>query len=164
MSAPVRVSPYEFVAPVFFLAFSAAFLLVAYGYGEASREVPVAVGYAALVLAFVDLLTRLPTAFGRRLAQLVGSAPETAPADHANAGVPLAREAGAIVSLACFVASTLAVGMLITTPVYVYLYMVFWGGRARWHGLLGAVGATAFAYLVFELLLRYPLYRGTLFD
>lgn len=154
----------RYAVPASFLAFSAAFLAAAYGYGEASRQVPVAIGFAGLLLAFVDLLTRLPTPLGRKFAQWLGSGPETDQPAHSKRSVALAREVGAIASIIGFVAATLTLGLLVATPAYVYGYIVFWGGRSRWHGLLAAAGATAFTYLLFEVVLHYPLYRGMLFD
>ncbi len=164
MNAKFRTLWYDCAAPVFFLAFSIAFLVASYRYGPASREIPLAVGYAGLALAIVDLLTRLQSPLGRIMKRLLSPGTEPVVVGIADGGVPLAREAYAIAWLVCFVAATLTLGLLATVPVHVYLYMVFWGGRTRVHGALGAVGATAFIYLLFEVLLRNPLYRGMLFD
>lgn len=164
MTERTRSTPYDYVAPIFFVIFSIAFLVVAHRYAPASREVPVAVGYAGLALAFVDLLTRLRTPLGRKLKQMLSAGTEPVKVGRAEAGLSVAREGAAILWLVGFVVVTLTVGLLATIPSYVYLYMTTWGRRTRAHAVIGAIGATAFTYVLFELVLRYPLYRGVLFN
>ena len=55
------------------------------------------------------------------------------------------------------------VGFLISTPIYVLLYMIFHGGHSIRNSILMSVGTVLAIWLTFEVLFKYPLYPGVLF-
>ena len=150
------------VPPVVMLVFSVAFLGWSYTYGERAQQMPVLVGWVMLVLCAFDVVASSGTHVGDIVraffsGTLIGEKPDTA------AGKPLDRTLIAILWPVGFVGLVGIFGFMPVIPVYAFLFVVVQGRRGVRQGIVSAAVTTVFTYVVFELLLRYEVYRGIVF-
>jgi len=153
----------DFAAALLTLALGTAFLAWARTYPPQAAAVPTLVAWLTIALSLVDLVSHTETKAGRLLGRLAGSdnAIEwTVEGDQQAAGRRIASSLGWL--LAYLAGMTLA-GILLATPLYIFLYMKLHGGRSASAAALAALGTTAGVWLIFELAFRYPLYPGLLF-
>lgn len=144
------------------LALTVVFMVLSYDYAPKVRLFPLLVGYASLVLCLLDLIGHTDTALGLAVKTVFSgtTAGEGAPAPQ---GAPaVRRQAAAMAWMAGLTTGIYLVGFLGIVPVYVFLSMYFQGRKSIKACAYGAVATTAFVWLVFELLLRYELYRGVI--
>jgi len=147
--------------PLVLLAAALGYAWWAQDYGQVPRMMPTLVGLATAFLAMLDLLSRLKNRLGAVLRLTLG-------ADFMNPEMghdpPLGREAAVILAMLGCVLAMLMIGILPTVPLFILLYMRFWGGRPWLASLISSAVVLAFVIAVFELALDYELYRGVLFD
>ena len=144
------------------LGLSLVFLPWAYRYDPQGRAVPVLVGWLTLGLAALDVITQTNTRIGRTLAQMLSGRPLDAQAeveDHA-----LRPQIVAMLWLVGFFAGAILVGFLITIPIYVISFMRYQGRKPLLPCAVSAVAVTTIMWIVFEVLLKYELYKGLIFE
>lgn len=147
--------------PVILFAIACGYTFWAQDYGRVPRLMPTVVGMVTAALAVLDLLSRFDNPVGGVIRLALG-------ADFANPEMKhnpaLRREAAIVGAMAGCVLAMLVIGILPTVPLFIALYMRFWGGRPWRSSLIAAVAVLVFVVAVFELALDYSLYRGVLFD
>lgn len=127
------------------------FLIEAQSFSPAARAVPRLFGWTTLVLASIDVISRM------RL-----RSPDTA-AVNTEARVPPARAAVAVGGIVLLVSGMTLVGILPTVPVFILIALRWGGGRSLATSLLVAVVLTGLLWGTFGRLLRLELYPGLLF-
>ena len=147
--------------PLVLIAAAIVMIVWSQSYNETARLVPLLVCYALLVLAIFDLICRFDTPVFRPLRDFWGADFQNREMKHDPQ--PSAEVVQVVWVIGC-VAGMMLIGILPTLPLFIFLYMAV-NGRRPW---LESVVVTAivfvFVYVVFEILLAYPLYRGVLFD
>jgi len=159
----------NFAPPLVFLAVTLVFIIAAYGYPPASREVPLLVGYVLLVLIALDILSRTSTSTGELVRRYLnpasglpgvpkaeGEEGESHPSGH--------KELLAVAWVAAFTAGVMTIGILPSVPAYVASYMIVEGRKSVKFSILIAASIALFLWLSFEMILSIPLYRGLLFE
>ena len=135
------------------LTFVAALTLwTAYGYNRLSGLFPVFIGWVFLALALAEAV--------RELRRLAGSE-RAGPVDGAKAAV--LREVTGVAWLSGFLLLIWLGGFLLATPLFMFAFLRFAGGRSIAAAAAVALGATAIVYGVFAVLLEYRLYAGLIF-
>ncbi|POF34499.1 tripartite tricarboxylate transporter TctB family protein [Roseibium marinum] len=147
--------------PVILMLLSAAFTAWAQRYGDTPRLMPTLAGVATTVLALLDLLSRFDNRLGAGLRLALGADFRNREMTHDPA---VAREAGQIGWMVACVVAMLVIGILPAIPLFITLYMRFWGRQPWIPSLIAAFVVLGFVSVVFEVLLDYTLYRGVLFD
>lgn len=148
------------VPPALLAIVAAATWYAASGYGATARQLPMLVAGGIVVLATLDLLSRLPGAIGQVLRTALGAGFDEPEIELRAAWQREIAQVGWVVAA---VAAVVLVGFLVAIPLFVFLYSRLNGSRSTPASVLAAVLATAAVALVFELLLDYTLYRGILF-
>lgn len=159
----------NFGPPLVLMAVTLIFLITAYNYTPASREVPLLVCYTLLVLISLDIISRTATRGGDFVRKYLnpGSGITDVPKDEEEAeeqhpsGL---RELAALGWVAAFTAGVMLVGILPSVPIYLASYMIFEGRKKPLFSILIAVGIVLFLWVSFEEILSIPLYRGMLFE
>lgn len=144
------------------LIVTAVYLAVAYGYSPVSRAVPVAVGWAVIVLVGLDLASRTQTRFGRSLTRWLNPAADpvqTATQPHYSAS----KQIAAILWIVGFTAALVLIGVLYAVPLYIFASMRLRGRRPYLACVAVCAGTTLFVWLMFSVVLRLELYPGILF-
>ena len=147
--------------PLLLIGLAAAYVWWSQDYRAGPRLVPVIVGIGTMVLAAIDLVSRLDLPAAGAIRAYLG-------ADFRNR--EMQHDPGLWDELAQFgwiagcVATMLAIGFLPAVPLFVFLYMRVHGRLPLRICLIGAASVFVFVAVVFEFLLDYALYRGVLFD
>jgi hypothetical protein len=153
------VADYLFAALVWLLA--AVFLLLSYGFSPVSREVPALIGWATLVLASLDLVSRLQLPAAQTLNRLLNPSLRV---KEAAEGPPMSRPriAIAIAGIIGLATGLVLFGVLYVVPAFLFVAL-YWGGKCRLvTSVLIAALVTAFIWGLFTGLLRLDLYPGLL--
>jgi hypothetical protein len=157
MVDPVPAKIRSIWPPVIVGAVAVGFTIWAQQYGAIPRRLPTVVGVSMAALAVLDLLSRFDTRLAAWLRLVLG-------ADFANREMKhdpaFPREAAMIGWMVAAIAAIWVLGLLPAIPIYIVAYMRLWGGRPWASSLISAAIVLAFVFIVFELLLDYPLYRG----
>jgi hypothetical protein len=148
---------------LFVLAGSIVFLLWARTYPAQARAVPELVAWATIALTVIDVIIQFDTAPSRWLRRLVTAEKIVEWKLEGEEDASLTRVLLAVAWVAGYVTLLYFVGFLISTPIYVLLYMIFHGGHSIRNSILMSAGTTLSIWLVFEVLFKYPLYPGSLF-
>lgn len=147
--------------PLVLLGAAVGYAIWAQDYGSVPRLMPTLVGGATAILAVLDLLSRLDNQLGAALRLTLG-------ADFRNREMThdpkLSHEAAMIGWMAGCIMAMLIIGILPAVPIFIALYMRYWGEQPWLQSAISALIVLAFVVAVFELLLDYQLYRGVLFD
>lgn len=154
---------WNLVPPVAMLAFSAVFLGWSYTYGERAQQMPVLVGWVMVFLCVLDVVASSGTRMGD-MVRAFFSGTFVGEEVGAAAGKPLGRTLVAIFWPMAFVALVAVFGFMPVIPVYAFLFVVAQGRKTVRQGIISAAVTTVFTYVVFELLLRYEVYRGLVFS
>jgi hypothetical protein len=137
------------------------FIVQAHGFKPASATVPILIGWTVLILALIDLATRLDGAVGLFMNRLFKPTKSLGTKVH-EAGIAL--QVTAIASIALLVAGFLLLGILPSSAIFVVLALRF-GARTGWvAALLSGLGIAALVWGVFAALLGLDLPMGILFD
>ncbi len=146
------------------LAIAVVFLLWAQTYPPRSSAVPKLVGWIAIILALIDVASQTETRLGlwlRRFVSAQNVIEWKAQGDEEAAG--WGRVLLSVLWVFGYLGGVLAVGFLLTTPIYIVLYMVWHGHKSLRASLIVAAVTTFTIWLTFEIIFRYPLYPGVLF-
>jgi hypothetical protein len=148
--------------PILIMAGVAGFLALTYQLPVESRAMPLGVGWTTLALAFVDLLSRTRTGFGEALMKTLNPAgDEDVAAERSDAA--WTRQATGVLLPVLFTAALVLFGILIGAALFVFA-AIFLSDRRRWlEAIALTVGATAFVWLVFAVVLKLQLFSGLLF-
>jgi len=141
------------------MGFLIFFLYETYQLKGGVRAFPLIVGWAGLALAALDILRLTDTGPGRVVSGFFDVA--LAPPQEGRA---LSREFIVIAALGCGVLLFWLFGFLIASPLFVFLWMLVWGGKSVRHSIYGGAATLAFIWLLFEVALSYELYRGVMID
>jgi hypothetical protein len=140
------------------LAHTVAFLLAGYRYPPLARQFPVTVAWVMLVLAGLDIASRIDSPIGAALKNRL----DRGGAAREEIGSHWAQLAG-VAWLAGFAVMLWLVGVLYAVPLYVFASLRLRGRRPWLRCLLGAGASTAIVWLLFSAALRIELYRGIIF-
>jgi hypothetical protein len=158
------VNKRDLSAGVAVLAIGIAFLLWSQIYPPRMSAMPKLVGWTTIVLALIDIAAQFDTALGRLLRRAAGLEWDGTGRAGGEADEPgWVRIAVAMLWVVGYVAAIYLFGLLATTPVYVFLYMLLHGRKPVRESVLAAVITTAAIWFTFEYLFHYPLYPGLLF-
>jgi uncharacterized membrane protein (DUF485 family) len=150
------------VPPLIALAFSIIFLTWSYGYEDTAQQVPVIVGWSLIVLCLLDVVASTGTKIGELVKVFfTGTIVGEGSADLNNRS--LTKVFAAMAWPVGFVAVVYFLGFIKVIPFYVFLFVVIQGKKSVKTGAIAAVIATAFTWIVFELLMNYEVYQGALF-
>ena len=150
-----------FVPPAVMLALGAVFLAWSFAYGGRGAMMPIMVGWTMLMLSLLDLIAQTETPLGRAVKAFF-TGPITGEAE-AGERQPWRKTLIVIAWPIAFLVAVYFFGFLPVIPIYVFLFMVLQGRMETRTSLFAAVIVGVSIYLVFELALRYTLYRGILF-
>ena len=151
------------ISAILLLAFSIVFLSWSYSYGERAQQMPVLVGWVMVFLCVLDVVASSGTRMGD-MVRAFFSGTFVGEEVGAAAGKPLGRTLVAIFWPMAFVALVAVFGFMPVIPVYAFLFVVAQGRKTVRQGIISAAVTTVFTYVVFELLLRYEVYRGLVFS
>jgi hypothetical protein len=150
----------DHLTPLYFafgvMAFMIYFLYETYGYAGKVRTFPLVIGYAGVVLSMLDILSLTDTRLGHGITRFFGAAlvPEE------NVSRKVSRELIVFAAMGLSVLGIYLFGFLLAGPVFVMLWMLIGGGKSLKHSLYGGEATLFFVYVLFELVLRYELFRG----
>jgi hypothetical protein len=151
----------RYLPALFCWLFAAGFLVMTYALPPVARSMPALVGWATLVLATLDLLSRMKGKLGEGLMRALnpsGLKPEGPPATSGR--YALLTGIGLVVLL---VTAFLLLGALIAAPLLILSALMI-ANRKEWLlSLAIAAGSTLVIWLLFAVLLRLQLYPGLLF-
>lgn len=148
---------------LFVLCASVVFLFWAQGYPHQSRAMPELVAWATIVLALVDVIIQFDTAPSRWLRELVTAKRIVEWKLDGEEDATLGRALLAVAWVAGYAVLLYLVGFMIATPIYMFFYMIFWGGHSLRNSVLVTAGTTLTIWLTFVVLFNYQLYPGVLF-
>ncbi|MGA7487044.1 MAG: tripartite tricarboxylate transporter TctB family protein [Xanthobacteraceae bacterium] len=146
------------------LAIGLVFLLWSQIYPPRMSVMPKLVGWITIVLALIDIIAQFDTAPGRALRRAAGLQIDDLGGGRKERAKPSWRRiVMAMLWVVGYVAAIYVIGLLTTTPIYIFFYMLLNGGKPVRASALTAVTLTAAIWFVFEYLFHYPLYPGLLF-
>lgn len=147
--------------PLLLIGLAAAYVWWSRDYRAGPALVPAIVGIGTMVLAAIDLLSRLDLPAAGMIRDYLGADFRNREMQHDPDMRDELMQFGWIVGC---VAAMLTIGFLPAIPLFVFLYMRVQGRRPLRTSLIGGAVVLAFVVVVFEFLLDYALYRGVLFD
>lgn len=154
----------HYLPPLVVLAVVAGFLAMTYQLPPAARTMPSLVGWAALALVGIDLLSRTGGPFGRALMRSLNpSGLKLGAEEQAEAPAgrwPLLTGIGLVVLL---VVAFLLVGVLVAAPLLIFTALMVAYRREVISNIAIAAVTTGVIWLLFSVLLRLHLYPGVLF-
>ncbi len=142
------------------LGFFLFFVDETYEYEGRVRLFPLLVGYMGIILCVLDVLSLTNGRAGAFVTGMFGRAFDPKNLE----GRTLARELIVLVCMCGIVVAIYLFGFLVATPLVVMLWMRIAGGKSI--AVTAGTGAGAFLFVwgLFELILRYELYRGWLWE
>ena len=146
------------------LVLSIGYLPWAYSYDAQGQLVPVLIGWLLLGLSVLDIVAHTDTHIGRTLFGLVSGRAMDAGNEEPGTTHGFRRQAVAVLWLIAFLASVGLVGFLITVPIYVLAFMTIQGRKPLKQSIFAAVVVTLVIWVAFDVLLRYEVYPGILFE
>ena len=129
-----------------------ALLVSAYSYSRASGIFPIFIGWIFLMLAVLELVILARALYRQK--QIKVSVDGASPS--------LTRDVHGLLWLCAVVGLLFAVGFVVATPLYLFVFLWRDAKRSIRQSLAFATLATAFIYVVFVWLLGYHLYPGLL--
>ena len=153
----------KMIPAVIMLTFSIVFLNWSYSYGERAEQVPVLVGWVMFTLCMLDVAASTGTRIGD-MVQAFFSGTIIGEDNSSAAGKPVGRTIAAMLWPTAFVLIAGVFGFMAVIPIYVFFFVVVQGKKSLRQGIIAAAVTTAFTYVVFELLLRYEVYKGIVFS
>lgn len=152
----------EFWAAIFVMMLSIGFLLWAKTYPHISGAVPVLVAWGTIALSLIEAVSQFETPFGRRVRRMVTADKIVEWKMEGDDDAALPRIFLSVAWILAYLGGLFLVGFIITTPIYIFCYMLIHGGRSLRDSALAAAAVTLTIWLVFVVLFRYPLYPGVL--
>jgi hypothetical protein len=144
-------------------AVAAIYLGAAYQYSPEARAAPLLIGWAVIVLAALDIVSRTQTPLGRVLSGFLNPVTNRPRRGHGAEPQPAARQIMAVAWIAGFVAAFALIGAALAIPLYVFAATRWRGGRPFAVCLLSAALTLGGIWFLFAWLLRLELYPGLLF-
>lgn len=146
---------------LFILAVVILFIVTSYQYKLTDRMFPLMVGYVAIPLLLLDILTLTNTKIGEKLSVMMAAkTPTQVDEDADKTERPVKTELMVFLWMALLVLGVYLAGFLPVIPVFVFCWMKFRGGYSiRMSGYL-AIGTIVFIYVLFAVILQYELYPG----
>lgn len=163
-SEKITVDWRELMPAIVVFVLAVTFLLWAQIYEGRERLVPTLVAWLTIGLATLDILSCSGTRFGQFMGKVLSGAASTDTDKVPKLGGVLRRQVIAVVWMSGFVALVAVVGFLPVIPIYVLLFMRLQGGKPWRQSVIAAVATSLFVWVAFELLLRYNVYGGLLFE
>jgi hypothetical protein len=154
----------DFGAALVVLAGAFVFLLWAQTVPVRAAAMPTLVAWLAIVLALIDVVAQTETAVGRAVRRFVSAEKVIewkAQGDGEDA--TWGRVFLSVLWVIGYLGGVYLVGFLLTTPLYVFLYMFLHGGKSLRIAGIMAIATTVLIWLTFEIAFNYPLYPGILF-
>ena len=150
----------NFYFTIFFFFFISAMVVLAFSYNKKAAFVPLVIGIPTVILILLELFRdRSP----KIAALLETDVFETGKLQHPQKeAVQTAetkyKELYAILAVMGMLGLILLAGFLISIPVFVFCYILFFAREPWWKGLLLSAGTWVFVYLVFcELMeIQFP--------
>ena len=152
----------DYVPAAVLFVVAAIYLATGYTYDAEARAFPSVVGWAALLLAALDIVARTQTPVGIAITRRLNPAAAPDKTD-GEAHYPVGKQVRAVLWALGFVAALVLIGILYAVPAYVFASLRLRGRRPLLTCALVAAGATIFIYLLFVQLLGIELYPGMLF-
>lgn len=153
----------DFSAALVILAIGVGFLAWAKTYPPKAAAVPTLVAWITIALALIDAACATETRLGRALRRLARAENVVEWKTEGDREASLGRIASSILWVLAYLAGVVVAGFLLTTPVYVFLYMKLHGAKPARASAIAAVLTTSAIWFTFQILFRYPLYPGLLF-
>lgn len=151
----------RFAPPVAVLVFSAAFLALTFQLPVAARSAPLMVAWVTLLLAVIDIGTRLDNPLGQFLMRMLNPA-GLLEGERAPSARDVRHALHAMGLMAVLVVALLLLGVLLASALFIAgAYLL--GGASRWLAVIVAVVFTSVLGLVFAVLLQLSLFPGLLF-
>ena len=120
------------------------------------RAFPLIVGYAGVVLSVLDIASVTDTAIGRFVTRFFGAMLDPDEIKERRVG----RELVIFAVMGIGVLGIWLFGFLIAAPIFVFLWMLVGGGKSLKLCLYVGFATLVFIYGLFELILKYELFRG----
>lgn len=138
-------------------------LIWSYQLDPRGRTMPLLAAWAGVVISALDAIGRTDTRTGRWIGMILSDRLDM---QKGKLG-PVRRlpvELLACLWMVIGIGLVVMFGFLLAIPVYVFAYMLIYGGRSLRQSGITAVVTTGLIWLMFEVMLRYDLYRGILFE
>ncbi|MDX1486306.1 MAG: tripartite tricarboxylate transporter TctB family protein [Alphaproteobacteria bacterium] len=138
------------------MAFMIFFLHETYALKGKERTFPLIIGYAGVVLSLLDIASITETRAGHVVTRFFGA--DLDPAEIRPRA--LTRELAIFLVMGLGVLGIWLFGFLIASPIFVFLWMLIGGGKSVKLSLYVGLATFVFIYGLFELVLKYELFRG----
>ena len=146
------------------LAIGILCLVWAQAYAPRESAMPELVGWATIALALIDIAAQFDTKWGRVLRRVAGMDMDgDSSMDDWVKRPSWSRIGIAMLWVTGYGAAIYLFGLLATTPIYIFLYMLIHGRRRPATSAMNAAVITVAIWVTFEYLFHYPLYPGVLF-
>jgi len=153
---------FRFGPAIVLLAITATFIITATSYDPQTRAMPMAVGILTTILLVLELLAQRDDRLGALLRSVFVGRSGLPGADDAGP-VSVRREIGAAFWIVAFLILSILFGFYIAIPVYVFCYLTLYARKSLIRAGIAAVGIISLLYLMFQVLLHYPIFGGILF-
>ncbi|MPZ41485.1 MAG: hypothetical protein GEU95_26250 [Rhizobiales bacterium] len=154
----------DFGSALAVFAIAVTFLLWTQTVPARAAAMPTLVAWLTIVLALIDIVAQTETAIGRLFRRFVSAEKVVewkAQGDEKDA--TWSRVFLSVLWVIGYLGGVYVVGFLLTTPLYIFLYMVLHGGKSVRAAGTMAIVTTFLVWLTFEIAFKYPLYPGILF-
>ncbi|MCC2099264.1 MAG: tripartite tricarboxylate transporter TctB family protein [Hyphomicrobiales bacterium] len=142
------------------LAFFIFFVDQTYEYEGRVRLFPLLIGYMGIFFSVLDILSLTTGRVGEVVTRSFGRAFDPTNLE----GRKALREIFVIGAICLIVLSIYVLGFLVTAPLAVVVWMTLAGRKPLLVSLATGAGAFVFVWVLFELVLRYELYRGIVWE
>lgn len=163
-SEKITTNWHELMPAIVVLVLAVTFLLWAQIYEGRGRVVPTLVGWVTIVLATLDIVSHTGTRLGNYIGQVLSGTARASSKTAPESKRLVQREVVAILWISGFITLVAVFGFLATIPFYMVLFMRVQGRMSWRQSIIVAIVTTLFVWLAFELLLRYNVYGGLLFE
>ena len=157
-NAASRPPAVSYLLPLLLLGVAAAYVIMAQGFGVASRTVPRLVGVVTAVLCVLDAVSRTETSAGRAVTSWLN------PAGAGDIAVMHRHRQGlALAGVAALVAAMVTIGILPAVASFGLLALRFRAGRGWATSLAAGAAIAGVIWALFGLVLGLHLFPGLLF-
>ena len=153
----------DFGAALFVLVAAVIFMVWTQTFPARATAMPTFVAWLTIALGLIDLIAQTETGLGRLLRRFVKAEQVIEWKAQGDEEAGWDRVVLSVLWIVGYLAGVYFMGFLLTTPIYVFLYMVLHGGKSLLAGGLSAIATTLLIWLTFEVAFKYPLYPGVLF-
>lgn len=149
------------VPPVLLLILAGLLIYWTYDYGATARRLPLLIITSTFVLIILDILSRIRGKVGALIRLALGAGFQDREMQHYPDWRAEIMQFGWVA--ACVISMAL-LGILVTLPIFIFLYMVIQGKQKIVFSLMIATLVVVVVGSVFEILLEYDLHRGMLLN